>query len=292
MEQLLKPLWLKKKIDLASLSEMDKLNSDLKLHTVCKEAQCPNRGECHANGIATFMILGRICTRACKFCDVATGKPEPVDPQEPMHVAQAIKQLGLQHVVITSVARDELPDQGATQFVNTIVQVKLLNPNTTIEVLIPDFRADPALIFTVASAKPQIMNHNIETVARLQKSVRGQATYERSMRVLHLIKQISPNIFTKSGIMVGLGESFDEVVQTMKDLRLQDCEMLTIGQYLRPSLEHLPVKEYIRPEIYEEYERVAKSLGFLFVAAGPYVRSSYMAEQLFNKDKKVLQRAM
>ncbi len=271
---------------------MDKLNSALKLNTVCKEAQCPNRGECHANGIATFMILGKVCTRACKFCDVATGKPEPVDQDEPAHVAQAVAVLKLRHVVITSVARDELPDQGAMQFIKTVHQVREKNPSTTIEILIPDFRADPGLLYSVVLSRPHIINHNIETVARLQHGVRGQATYDRSLRVLQLVKKMNDNVFTKSGIMVGLGESHEEMITTMQDLRKNGVEMLTIGQYLRPSLEHLPVVEYVTPRRFEEYESIAKSFGFLFVASGPYVRSSYMAEELFNKDRKFLNRAM
>ncbi len=248
------------------------------IHTVCQSARCPNIGECFSRGTATFMLLGEICTRRCGFCAVKTGRGEPVDPFEPLRVAVMVKRLGLRHAVLTSVARDDLPDQGATQFAKTVRAIKTLCPTTTVEVLTPDFKAHPDLIAIVVDAQPEVYNHNVETVPRLQKLVRPQASYERSLRVLEIVKGLQPAMLTKSGLMLGLGETMDEVVQVLKDLRQVGCDIVTIGQYLRPTLRHLPVVRYVPPEEFTELERIGYQLGFRFVFAGPFVRSSYLAD--------------
>lgn len=248
------------------------------IHTVCQSARCPNIGECFSRGMATFMLLGDTCTRRCGFCAVRTGRGEPVDPFEPLKVAAMVKRLGLRHAVLTSVARDDLPDQGAMQFAKTVRAIKTLCPTTTVEVLTPDFKAHPDLIAIVVQAQPEVYNHNVETVPRLQKLVRPQASYERSLRVLEIAKGLQPTMLTKSGLMLGLGETMDEVVQTLKDLRQVGCDIVTIGQYIRPTLRHLPVVRYVPPEDFTELERIGYQLGFRFVFAGPFVRSSYLAD--------------
>ncbi|MGQ9818481.1 MAG: lipoyl synthase [Candidatus Kapaibacteriales bacterium] len=247
------------------------------LHTVCEEAHCPNIGECWGNGTATFLILGDICTRSCGFCAVKTGRPEPVDPDEPLRVARAVQQMGIRHVVITSVNRDELPDQGSTIWANTIIKVRELNPNVSIEVLIPDFKGDLNCIQRVLDAKPNILNHNVETVPRLYKTVRPQAKYQRSLDVLDYAK--NQGFITKSGLMVGLGETFDEITDVMKDLRNISVDILTIGQYLQPTPRHLPVERFVTPKEFEELKFKGIQLGFRYVESGPLVRSSYHAEK-------------
>jgi len=278
------PEWLKKRAPKEELlQEMRGLLRSLSLHTVCEEARCPNIGECFARKIATFMILGDRCTRNCRFCAVKKGNPSPLDPQEPENVAKAVNKLRLKYVVITSVTRDDLNDGGANQFAKTIKEVKKLNKETKIEVLIPDFKGFLSSLKKVIEAEPFVLNHNLETVPRLYSEVRPQANYMRSLKLLKQAKELNSSIHTKSGLMVGLGETFDEIVKVMKDLRKVKCEILTIGQYLRPSIKHLPVKEYIRPEKFQEYEKIGKSLGFLAIISGPFVRSSYRAGELWDK---------
>lgn len=249
------------------------------LHTVCEEANCPNVGECWGHGTATFLILGDICTRSCGFCAIKTGRPEVLDLMEPERVAQAIKRMNLQHAVITSVNRDELPDGGAAIFARTIRRSKELVPGLSVEVLIPDFKGDRSALQKVMDAKPEILNHNIETVPRLYLRVRPQAVYERSLRILKWAKEMDPTALAKSGMMVGLGEEWDEILQVMDDLVAHDCDILTIGQYLRPSEKHLPIMRYYTPEEFEELEEAGYAAGFKWVESGPLVRSSYRAER-------------
>lgn len=247
------------------------------LHTVCESARCPNLPECWSKKTATFMILGDTCTRSCGFCAIKVGKGLELDPFEPLNVAQATKELGLKHVVVTSVARDDLKDQGAEQFAKTIRALHKELPYVIVEVLTPDFKADEACIRTVCEAHPEIYNHNIETVARLHTIVRPQARYDRTLSVLTQVKEIDPTIYTKSGIMLGLGETKQEVIETLEDLREIGVDAITIGQYLRPTMKHLPVVEYIHPDIFKEYEAIGEEMGFAFVASGPFIRSSYNA---------------
>ncbi|MCD6351205.1 MAG: lipoyl synthase [Armatimonadetes bacterium] len=249
------------------------------VHTVCQEARCPNIGECFGHDTATFMILGDVCTRDCGFCAVAHGKPGPLDPQEPDKVAEAAVELGLDYVVVTSVTRDDLPDGGAEHFAATIRALRDRLPGVGVEVLIPDFMGSVEALATVLEARPTVLNHNVETVARLQKTVRPQASYERSLRVLEHSRELAPSIPTKSGLMVGLGETDEEVYSTLKDLRLVGCDLVTIGQYLRPTRRHLPVERYVPPEQFAQYRRWAQELGFKHVAADPFVRSSYKAAE-------------
>jgi len=254
---------------------------ELGLNTVCEEAGCPNLGECFGRGCAAFMILGRVCTRGCRFCCVEKGNPPPVDADEPENVARAVGLLGLGHVVITSVTRDDLPDGGAAHFAAVIRAIKqrMRSNPPHIEVLIPDFKGDYEALMTVAAALPDIINHNIETVPRLYPAVRPEADYRRSLELLGRVKEENPAILTKSGIMVGLGETFDEVLGVFADLREAGCELLTVGQYLAPSRRNYPVAEYVRPEVFDEYKKRALDMGFLHVESGPLVRSSYMAER-------------
>lgn len=253
------------------------LISDLKLHTVCEEAQCPNRWECWSQGTATFMIAGDRCTRACGFCAVKTAKPFALEDDEPQRVAEATTRMNLKHVVITAVARDDLKDGGAEHFANTIEAVRRTNPQIIIEILVPDFNDQDWAIELVMNAKPHIFNHNLETVERLTPLVRSRAMYWRSLAVLKKAKEIDPAIETKSGIMLGLGESEEEIFQTLEDLRAHDVSVLTMGQYLRPSSTHLPVVDYVHPDSFENYRKVALDKGFKHVASGPLVRSSYHA---------------
>lgn len=275
-----KPDWLKVKItgDAAN-REVQNILSKLSLNTVCKEANCPNKMECFQRKTATFMILGTVCTRNCTFCNVTKGVSEPVDPQEPLNVAKAVAELKLRHVVITSVTRDDLIDGGAQHFVDVINEVRNLNPLVTIEVLIPDLKGDRSALEKIILANPHVINHNIETVPSLYKTVRPMAFYDRSLELLRAVKDIAPSILTKSGIMVGLGETEDQVYEVLKDLRNVDCNLLTVGQYLPPSDKHTPVIEYVHPDIFKKYEIRAKELGFRHVASAPLVRSSYHADE-------------
>jgi len=251
-----------------------------KLHTVCEEASCPNIAECFGKGTATFMVLGDICTRRCPFCDVAHGRPLAPDPDEPVHLAQTIARLGLAYVVITSVDRDDLKDGGAQHFVDCIRAVRARSPSTTIEVLVPDFRGrlEPALE-VLCTAPPDVMNHNLETVPRLYRKARPGGDYAHSLRLLETFKAAQPSVPTKSGLMVGLGETDDEILDVMRDLRAHGVEMLTMGQYLAPSAHHLPVERYVPPQTFARFEREAGDLGFRHAAIGPLVRSSYHADR-------------
>lgn len=261
----------------ARYRELKELMRGLNLHTVCESAKCPNIGECWNSGTATFMILGDVCTRSCGFCAVKTGRPEWLDTEEPQRVAEAIQHLNLRHAVITSVNRDELPDGGAGIFAQTIQAVHQLCPNTSIEVLIPDFQGNWDALLQVMDAGPEILNHNLETVPRLYKLMRPQAKYERSLAVLDKAKDMRPDIPTKSGIMVGAGESMDEVYQTIADLAAQRTDILTVGQYLQPSPKHVPVAKFYHPDEFATLKTYASSLGFKHVESGPLVRSSYHA---------------
>jgi len=274
-----KPPWLNKKINLKACHTLKLLLKDLKLHTICEEAGCPNISECFSKKTATFLILGDICTRNCRFCGVKKGKPCPVDEREPERVAEAVRRLNLRHVVITSVTRDDLPDGGAEQFAQTILSIKKVMPNIIIEVLIPDFKGNRQAIERVIKAGPDVIGHNIETVPRLYPDVRQAADYFRSLEVLKAVKTLSNGIYTKSGLMLGLGEEEGEVLEAFKALREADCGFLSLGQYLPPSSKSFPVKEYIHPDKFNYYKEKALSLGFLYVASGPYVRSSYLAEE-------------
>jgi lipoic acid synthetase len=276
-----KPDWLKVKI--RSGLEANTVNGILErlsLHTVCQEANCPNLMECFSKKTATFMILGSQCTRNCRFCNVTKGKPEPVDEKEPINVANAVKELGLKYVVITSVTRDDLNDGGAGHFAKVVENIKDINKDTIVEVLIPDFKGDELALEKVVKAKPEVINHNVETVPRLYSSVRPMAIYERSLKLLENVKKMDKDILTKSGIMLGLGEKEEEVIDLMKDLLEVDCDMLTIGQYLAPSKKHHPVIEYVHPDQFEKYKEIGMDLGFKFVASSPLVRSSYHAEEV------------
>ena len=276
--------WLRRKLpDQKVLERMDSLFKELNLHTVCDSALCPNRGECFKKGTATFMILGNICTRNCQFCAVEKGKPLPLDSEEPRHIAQAAKHLSLKHIVVTSVTRDDLLDGGAKHFAQTITEVKKILPESTIEVLIPDFKGSWDALQIVIDTHPEVINHNIETVPRLYKLVRPKAVYKRSLELLRQIKIRDKNVFSKSGIMVGLGEEKDEMIKAMKDLREVGCDILTIGQYLKPSPHHLKVSNYIHPDEFEVYRNIGMSLGFKYVASAPLVRSSYHAGEILNK---------
>jgi lipoic acid synthetase len=275
-----KPPWLKVKAQGGpNYLRLKALVKELSLHTVCEEAHCPNIGECWGIGTLTFMILGRVCTRNCGFCAVTFGKPPVYDPEEPERVAKAIGKLGLAHVVVTSVARDDLPDGGAEIFAQTIRKIREHDPKVGIEVLIPDFRGSRQALATVMDARPDILNHNIETVVGLQGVVRPSARYARSLAVLRMAKELAGGVLTKSGMMLGLGESWEEIVRTMTDLREVDCDILTIGQYLRPSPQHLPLLKYYAPEEFAELKRIGEGVGFRHVEAGPLVRSSYHAER-------------
>ncbi|WP_016877001.1 lipoyl synthase [Chlorogloeopsis fritschii PCC 9212] len=273
------PTWLRRPIGKASeLSNVQRIIKQRQIHTICEEGRCPNRGECYAQKTATFLLMGPTCTRSCAFCQVDKGHaPMPLDPEEPQKVAEAVQLLGLRYVVLTSVARDDLPDQGAGWFVKTMEAIRQLNPETQIEVLTPDFYGEYQRIATIAKAKPACYNHNIETVRRLTGKVRRGAKYDRSLLVLQIVKEIDPTIPTKSGLMLGHGETVEEILATMTDLRNVDCDRLTIGQYMRPSLEHLPVQKYWTPAEFDELGAIAKQMGFSHVRSAPLVRSSYHA---------------
>lgn len=273
-----KPDWLKIKVPKGKeyIGVRDIIDRH-KLHTICTSGQCPNKEDCWGRGTATFMILGNICTRSCKFCSVLTGRPLPADLEEPARIAESVKKMNLKHCVITSVDRDDLEDGGATIWAATIRAVKELNPSTTIETLVPDFRGRKDLLQIVIDARPEVISHNLETVKRLTPQVRSAAIYQRSLEVVGWVA--GSGIRSKSGIMLGLGETEEEVIQVMDDLRNVGCEVMTIGQYLQPTIGHLPVKEYIRPEQFAKYRLIGLEKGFRHVESGPLVRSSYHAEK-------------
>jgi lipoic acid synthetase len=275
------PEWLRITLPTSdSFARTRNLLDELKLHTVCESAKCPNHWECWSKGTATFMIAGDRCTRACGFCAVSTAKPLALEADEPARVAEATRRMQLKHIVITAVARDDLKDGGAEHFRQTIEAVRKLNPGIVIEVLVPDFNESDAAIENVLIENPHIFNHNLETVRRLTPSVRHRATYDRSLSVLRKVKEKrGDTIYTKSGVMLGLGETEEELLQAMRDLRLSNCDILTLGQYLQPTLKHLPVKEFVRPEKFAEYKIAAEKMGFVHVASGPMVRSSYHADE-------------
>jgi lipoic acid synthetase len=273
-----KPDWLKIKVPKGKeyIEVRDVIDRN-RLHTICTSGQCPNKEDCWGRGTATFMILGNICTRSCKFCSVATGRPLPADLAEPGRIAESVSKMKLRHCVITSVDRDDLEDGGAAIWAATIRAVKEMNPATTIETLVPDFRGRKEYLEIVIDARPEVISHNLETVKRLTPQVRSAAIYERSLEVVGWVAE--SGIRSKSGIMLGLGETRVEVIRVMDDLRRVGCEVMTIGQYLQPSLQHLPVKEYIRPEQFEEYRKIGLEKGFRHIESGPLVRSSYHAEK-------------
>ena len=280
-----KPDWIRVKAPVSTgYAETRLLMRSLKLTTVCEEAACPNIGECWTKKHATVMILGDTCTRACAFCNVKTGMPRAVDPQEPEHVATAAAELGLKHIVITSVDRDDLPDGGASQFVKVIEALRRNTPNTTIEILTPDFRnKHEAAVESIVAARPDVYNHNLETVPRLYPTIRPGARYYASLRLLETVKKLDPSIFTKSGVMVGLGEQRLEVHQVMDDMRSAGIDFLTMGQYLQPTQRHATVEEYVTPDAFKAYASIARAKGFLLVAASPLTRSSYHAGDDFTK---------
>jgi len=283
-----KPPWLKKRIlPFQDLQKVKSILDETDLHTVCEEARCPNLGECFSKGTSTFLILGRVCTRNCGFCAVEHGAPAPPDETEPEKLAQAVRRMGLQYIVITSVTRDDLPDGGASLFAKTIQAVRALDSKIKVEVLIPDFQGDPASLKVVLRGGPDVLNHNIETIARLYPGVRPQANYKRSLNLLKNSKQLYPQIFTKSGFMLGLGETQEEVLDLLQDLREAECDFLTIGQYLQPRQDRLPVMRFIPPEEFEKYKGIGEKMGFRAVASGPFVRSSFHASQMFHTNNSV-----
>ena len=281
-----KPEWLRIKVQGdKKTSEVFKALDSLSLNTVCKEANCPNKMECYNRKTATFMILGSVCTRNCTFCDVTTGRPEAINPDEPKNLGIAVNKLGLRHVVITTVTRDDLPAGGAAHFAECVKEIRKANKDVTIEVLISDLKGDEDALKVIVDSKPDIINHNVETVKSLQKELRPMARYERSLGVLEKVKEMDPSILTKSGIMVGVGETKEQVYELFEDLVNIKCDILTIGQYLRPSLKHHPVVEYVHPTVFDEYRDKAKEAGIKYVMSGPLVRSSYKADMPF-QDKK------
>jgi lipoic acid synthetase len=278
--------WLTKRApDPSVLAEMKAMLDGLTLHTVCEGANCPNQGDCFSRGTTTFMILGDVCTRNCRFCAVENGHPSPVDTNEPDNLARAVQKLGLKHVVITSVTRDDLPDGGAAHYAGTVAAVRKVTPEATIEVLIPDFEGSADALKVVVDSSPQVINHNMETVPRLYHDVRPKADYHRSLNLIRTVKYRDGGIVTKSGLMLGLGEHDEEVLTVMEHLREADCDILTLGQYLRPSPEHHEVSEYVSPERFEEYENLAGELGFKAVVSGPFVRSSFRAAEVYYQTK-------
>jgi len=282
MEALKKPPWLKKRIP--PIQEIEKVKAILargNLHTVCEEARCPNLGDCFSKGTATFLILGRVCTRNCGFCAVERGTPLPLNESEPETVARAVGELRLQYVVLTSVTRDDLQDGGASHYAEAIRAIRALDPGVKIEVLIPDLKGDRTALETILKEQPDVLNHNVETVPRLYPQVRPQADYKGSLELLQWTKEIGPSLLTKSGFMLGLGETQEEVLNLLTDLREVGCDFLTIGQYLQPRSDRLPVVRYVPPEEFEEYRETARGMGFKGVASGPFVRSSFHASQMF-----------
>ena len=275
-----RPEWLKARIPTgAAYHETKRILRTLDLHTVCESANCPNIGDCFSRHTATFLILGNVCTRSCPFCDIRNGKPLPVDPEEPARVAEAVGRLGLHYAVVTSVNRDELPDGGASHFAETIRAIRRANPATKVEVLIPDFLGDEAALRAVLEARPDVLNHNLETVKRLYKRVRPAGNYERSLELLRRVASWTPAIPAKSGAMVGVGETREEIEELMRDLKAQGVSMVTLGQYLPPSSSHLPLERYVAPEEFAHYRKYGLALGIRQVASGPMVRSSFHAEE-------------
>lgn len=275
-----RPPWIRVRAPMGeTYEEVRGLMRNKELHTVCEEAMCPNLGECWGRGTATFLMMGDTCTRSCGFCDIKTGRPNPLDWAEPNRVAQSVRAMGLRHVVITSVNRDDRPDGGAPIFAMVIRRVRQLQPGCSIEVLIPDFKGSETALKIVMEAQPEILNHNVETVKRLFKAVQPQDNYEWALATLENAKKMDPLVLTKSGIMVGLGEEFDEIVETMQDLVNVGVDILTIGQYLQPSKKHLPIERYYTPEEFDELRRIGLDMGFKWVESGPLVRSSYHAEE-------------
>ena len=273
-----KPEWLRVKLPVGKTYRgVRQIVDEYQLHTICESGNCPNMGECWGAGTATFMILGNVCTRSCSFCAVATGRPTELDTDEPRRVAEAVRLMGVKHCVITSVNRDELADGGSNIWAETIREVRLASPETTLETLIPDFKARWDNLYRITAERPEVVSHNMETVPRLYRLVRPQAKYERSLEQIRRTK--AENLRTKSGIMVGLGETNDEVYRTMDDLIAHGCDILTIGQYLQPTHRHLAVADYIHPDVFAQYEEIGLQKGFLFVESGPLVRSSYHAER-------------
>ena len=277
-----KPEWLRVKApQWERVGNVKDILRDLGLNTVCEEASCPNIGECFNNGTATFLIMGPACTRACPYCDIDfEKKPQPLDPTEPERLAEAVRRMRLNHVVVTSVNRDDLPDGGAVQFDRCIHAIRAASPGTTIEVLIPDLCGNWEALATILQAQPEVLNHNTETISRLYRRVRPQGSYARSLELLQRSRELAPWVYTKTGVMVGLGETDEEIKQVMRDLRAVDCDILTIGQYLQPSQKHLGVADFVRPEQFEDWRAYGESLGFLQVVASPLTRSSYHAEQV------------
>jgi len=279
---MLKPHWLKRKIySGATCLKVKSLLHDFKLNTVCEEARCPNAGECFSRGTATFLILGNLCTRTCGFCAIEHGPPKEPDSDEPYNVAKAVQRLGLNYVVITSVTRDDLPDGGAEHFDRTINEIRKRVPGACIEVLVPDFQGSKAAIKTIVESRPDVINHNIETVPRLYPIARPEADYYRSLSLLELVHQYAPDITTKSGLMLGLGESSGEVREAMRGLLDVNCSILTLGQYLQPSGKHLPVRRFVTPQQFDWWKAETLKMGFKGVASGPFVRSSYNARELY-----------
>ncbi len=286
------PPWFRQDLpDMNKISEMKNFFRGARLHTVCESARCPNMGKCWGEGVATFMILGDTCTRACRFCAVPAGRPMVVDSEEPQNVAHAVQELNLRFVVVTSVARDDLKDQGAEHFAKTIAAIRALTPQTKIEILIPDFSNSIDSLKKVVAARPEVISHNMETVRRLSPKVRPQADYERSLKVLENLKMLDTSIFIKSSFMVGLGETHAEITQLMRDLLAAGCDILTIGQYLAPTQmrRHLSEERFVPPEEFEEYQRMGMAMGFKHVMAGPLVRSSFLAEQGYRDCLKMSQ---
>lgn len=273
-----RPEWIKTRIsNMEQIEETMSILRGLSLNTVCEGAQCPNIGECFGKKTATFMIMGEVCTRRCRFCAVPKGEAQCLDLKEPANIGLACRELGLRHVVVTSVTRDDIDDGGASHFAETVHEIRRQNPETTIELLIPDLKGDWEALKVITDSKPNILNHNLETVPLLYEEVRPQADYKRSLELLRKVKYFDRKIYTKSGIMLGLGEKEDEVLQVMDDLIAIDCDILTIGQYLQPSSSHIELKEYIHPDKFAKYERIGKEKGFKYVASGPLVRSSFNA---------------
>ena len=282
------PDWLKKKIpDIKQVEETRDILKRFNLNTVCENARCPNIGECFSRHTATFMILGDVCMRNCRFCAVKHGIPLQVDKNEPERLGKAVSELGLKYVVVTSVTRDDLKDYGASQFVDVIKSIRMRNPEIKIEILTPDFKGKENCVKQIVQSKPDVFGHNVETVPRLYKTVRQEADYRISLNLLGMIKEFDSNIVTKSGIMLGLGETKEEFLKVMDDLSSVGCDLLTLGQYLSPSKNHFPVKKFITPEGFEKYKKLAEDKGFI-VASGPFVRSSYKADELFASAKQIL----
>ena len=283
LEMLKKPEWLHVRYaQTPNMDAVEEILRNLNLNTVCKEAHCPNCWECFSRKTATFLIMGTNCTRNCRFCNVRNDEPMPLDPEEPENVARAVAELGLKYVVVTSVTRDDLYDGGASHFAWTVREIKSASPDTVIEVLIPDFIGSYEALKTVADSSPDVISHNMETVKTLYSAVRPQAEYQRSLDLLRNIKRLDPGIRSKSGVMVGLGETKEQVYELFGDLRDVGCEFLTIGQYLAPSKQHIPVHEYIEPSLFDKYGAAAREMGFDFVASAPFVRSSYHAGEAFS----------